>query len=107
MENKGYYKVRRYDAKGLSLGARMLYVTLCDLANYYNEEWFFASNAKLAAYMDVSEKSLKNYKKELRDRDDLVQMKRGDAKIIKNVTYYKIVDETEAAEPENPFKEWC
>lgn len=113
MDEKGYFNVRRYDAKGLSLGARMLYVALCDYANHFNnQEWFFATNATLAEYLGVSEKSLKGYKKELRERDDLVLMQLGHAEVFRSITYYKVLDgrkeqkKDKKTVDENPFNGW-
>ena len=64
----------------LSIGARMLYVTLNELEQRFCQEkqYFYRCDKDLANDMGVSINSLKKYKKELKENaQDLVKMGKG------------------------------
>lgn len=67
--------------KNLSVGARLLFVTLNELEQKYcnhNKDFFFRSDNQLADDMGVSPRAIKKYKAELREyATDLVTMKKG------------------------------
>lgn len=67
--------------KRLSIGARMLFVTLNELEQRYcnnKTRYFFRTNEELAKDMGVSVNSIKKYKAELKaNGKDLVHMGKG------------------------------